>query len=320
MVRCGAGTLTPFSRGEHQQRLESCGVPADEAARVTRTIYEHLMVRKRSRISLVRLARLTYICLKRMSSDKHAHNYLVWTDFVHSGRPLFILIGGTAGSGKSTIATEVAGRLDIVRSQSTDMLREVMRVMIPEKLMPVLHASTFDAWRTLRATPDDKSHEAALLRRGFRTQAELVAVSCEAVLKRAAQERVSVVLEGVHVRPDLLECVPKGSDAIVVPVVLAISNREKLEQRIRGRGHNVPLRRAERYLKNLDAIWSLQTVLLDEADKAGVSIIANDDKSVAVREVMAAVIDAISEEFGSTPAKVFGEASERWEAEGTPKY
>ena len=314
MVRSGDGSTTPFSRGEHQQRLESCGMPSDEAARITRVIYDHLVKRMKEEISTVRLSRLTYSALKRLSTDKYAHSYLVWTDFLHSGRPLFILIGGTAGSGKSTVATDVANRLEIVRAQSTDMLREVMRVMVPEKLLPVLHASTFNAWKTLRVAPEDKSHEAALLKRGFLTQAELVAVSCEAVLKRAAQERVSVVLEGVHVRPDLLECVPTDNDAVVVPVVLAISSRSKLEKRIKGRGRNAPLRRAERYLKHIDEIWSLQSVLLDEADKAGVAIIANEDKDVAVREVMATVIDAISAEFTSTPAEVFAASGSGWDS------
>ena len=45
------------------------------------------------------------------------------------------------GTGKSTLATELAHRLGIVRTQSTDMLREVMRTMIPAHLMPALHVS-----------------------------------------------------------------------------------------------------------------------------------------------------------------------------------
>ena len=43
--------------------------------------------------------------------------------------PLVILIGGATGVGKSTIATQLAARLGIVRVVATDAIREVMRAM-----------------------------------------------------------------------------------------------------------------------------------------------------------------------------------------------
>jgi len=88
---------------------------------------------------------LAYRCLQQEVGKKAAKRYLVCTEFQNSGRPLALLIGGTVAAGKSTIATEIAHLLEIVRIQSTDMLREVMRMMVPKRLMPVLHTSSFNA-------------------------------------------------------------------------------------------------------------------------------------------------------------------------------
>ena len=69
--------------------------------------------------------------------------------------PLVILIGGATGVGKSTIATQLAHRLGIVRVVATDAaIREVMRAMLSAELMPALHVSSFQADRAApRAAP-----------------------------------------------------------------------------------------------------------------------------------------------------------------------
>ena len=50
----------------------------------------------------------------------------------------------------------------IVRAQSTDMLREVMRTMVPQRLLPVLHTSSFVAWKEMPALALSKDESAAL--------------------------------------------------------------------------------------------------------------------------------------------------------------
>ncbi len=307
-VRDHDGQVLPFSRAQHQRCLESCSLTPEESSAVTQKMYHQLVTQNVPEISSKHLGHLTFKCLH---DDKNlgpavAKRYLVWVDFLHSGRPILLLIGGTAGTGKSTIATELANRLEIVRTQSTDMLREVMRMMIPERLMPVLHRSSFNAWEALPphegviATDQD-----ALLADGYRTQAELVSVALEAVVHRALRERVSLILEGVHVQPVFVERISKDTDAVVVPVMLAVLKPEKLRKRIRGRGQDVPERRAERYMGHFDYVWRLQSYLLSEADRLGVPIIANDDKEKVMREVMRLIIGTVSKEFERTPKEVF---------------
>ncbi len=306
LVRDAEGQFSPFSRGLHRHHLESCGLSAKEATTVTEVIADHLTKRGVAEISSRHLGHMIYRYLRWKLGPYTAQRYLVWMDFVHRNPPLLLLVGGAPGCGKSTIATELANRLGIVRTQSTDMLREVMRMMIPQRLMPVLHTSSFMAWQELPSQRAAGSDSNALLADGYRTQAELLSVAGEAVVNRALKEKVSMILEGVHVHPLLLEKITAANtDVVVVPIMLAILRPEQLRMRFRGRGKLVPDRRAERYLEHFDAIWRLQTYLLSEADRWEVPIIPNDDREKAIRQIMATAMDALSQDFSHTPEEVF---------------
>jgi 2-phosphoglycerate kinase len=199
---------------------------------------------------------------------------------------------GAVGSRKSTIATELAHRLNIVRTQSTDMLREVQRTMISQRLLPILHESTYTAWKRLAAADDDDDDEPTLevLEGGYLNQAELVSVASDAILQRAIHERVSIIVEGVHVHPKFARRIPEGTDAVIVQVMLAVLRRKHLKERIKGRGSRHPNRRAARYLSSFDAIWDIQSYLLAEADRLGVPIVVNDEKETCVHEVVQVVM------------------------------
>ena len=203
-----------------------------------------------------------------------------------------LLIGGVPGCGKSTIATEVSARLDIVRTQSTDMLREVMRIMIPEKLSPALHTSSFNAGKAMHM-PDIKELPEENLVYGFQMQSEMVEVACEAVLQRALNENVSMVIEGVHIRPSLLDRIDSNV-AVVVPICLAVLNKDRLVKFIKGRSNENKQRRAKRYLANLDDIWQLQSVLLSEADNHDIEIIDNQEITDTVADILNIIIQTIA--------------------------
>jgi len=306
-VEYETGQRTPFSRAAHQRRLEACAISTEEANALTQTLYKYLLDEGRQSIHAHHLDGLTHACLEHDVGPAVAHRYLVWTDFLRSGRPLVLLIGGTAGCGKSTTATNIANRLEIVRTQSTDMLREVMRMMTPKRLLPGLHTSSFEAWKALPGLNPDQKCSDAQLADGFHAQAELLSVACEGVVHRAQRERVSLILEGVHICPSMLGRISGAvsDDALVVPVMLAVLDRDELKKRIRGRGGAAPQRRAERYLDSFDDIWRLQSVLLDEADRAQVPILENFDKDKVYREIMRHIIKILSRDFSRKPADVF---------------
>ena len=303
------GQITQFSRLEYQHGLETIGLTNEEAMDIMTTVYKHLVDRRIVKMTSRRLGKLTYRYLRQSSElgPAVAKRWLVWRDFINSGRPIIFLIGGTAGCGKSTVATMLASRLDIVRTQSTDMLREVMRIMMPKQLMPVLHTSSFAAWTALPGNPET-SHEQVsetLLVNGYRSQADLLAVAIEAVVQRALRESVSLILEGVHIHPAIVENLSKTTDTIVIPIMLGVLKRKQLQRRISGRGTHAPQRRSDRYLKHFDEIWRLQSYLLSEADHANIPIVTNSDRDKVFREIMRITIETLSLDFKSTPEAVF---------------
>jgi 2-phosphoglycerate kinase len=304
MVRDASDETVPFSRSRLQQRLECSSMSTEEAADITSVVYDRLLQEEKVEISSNLLATLTYGCIKQAVGVDYAHRYLSWLEFSRSGRPLLLLIGGAAATGKSTIATEMASRLEIVRAQSTDMLRQVMRMMIPERLLPVLHTSSFNAWKTLSEEGRDRMDKDELVANGYLQQAKLIDVACEAVIERALQERVSLVLEGVHVLPSLRKKIPEDTDALVVPITLAVLKRDHLRRHIKGRGMSTPQRRSERYLENFEDIWQLQTYILSEADRAHTPIVVNHDKETAIHELMGIIGDRLVKDLVQSPEEV----------------
>ncbi|MDH3871494.1 MAG: hypothetical protein OEU44_04705 [Gammaproteobacteria bacterium] len=302
------GQMTPFSRIQYQHCLENIGINSDEAMEVVTAVHKHLVDRRIETMSSRRLGEMTYRYLRQSSKlgSAVAHRWLVWHDYVNSGRPLIYLIGGTAGCGKSTIATTLASRLDIVRTQSTDMLREVMRMMMPEQLVPALHTSSFTAWKSLPGQPDTiQEVPETLLVNGYLSQADLLAVAIDAVIQRTLREQASLIVEGVHINPAFIEKLEKNDDAIVIPIMLGILKRKQLQRRISGRGSDVPQRRASRYLKHFDEIWGLQSYLLSEADRANINIVINNNRDKVFREIMLITIEILAKDFNNTPQAVF---------------
>jgi len=303
LVRSLDGETTPYSRGRQRLDLLSSGLTPDEAAAIVTDNFRTLTERGEHEIDASKLCDLTRQAIEGALGAKAADRYLVWQNHQASDRPLLVLVGGTVGTGKSTISTELAHRLGIVRIQSTDMLREVMRALIPEQLLPVLFQSTYTAWQAIPATEPHVEPSDSLLAEGYLSQSEPVSLAYEAVVQRALKERVSLILEGVHVHPAWLAQIPPETDAIIAPIMLAVLSRKQLKKRIKGRGRRTPDRRAERYLANFDTIWQLQSFLLSEADRAGVPIVFNEDRDSTVQQAMAAILRVLSQSANGVPAE-----------------
>ena len=303
------GRLTPFSGELHRRDLELMGLSLAESLKIAAKLRRHLFREKLTSVTSQYIARITYDLLQEMPSlgPEVARRWLVWREFLRSGRPLILVIGGTTGCGKSTIATALADQLGVVRMQSTDLLREVMRTMLSSEQYPALHTSSYDAWRELLQEGEDyrSKADAQNVEQGYRAQAELVSVASRAVIARALRERESLIIEGVHAYPELASGI-EDDDPVIVHVMLAVLKKRKLKQRITGRATKAVKRRAERYLAHFDEIWQLQSYLLSEADRTNTPIIVNEDRDSTVQEVMRTLLDILSSSITADPQRVFG--------------
>jgi len=137
---------------------------------------------------------------------------------------------------------------------STDAIRQIMRIMLSQDLVPALHASSFDAHRTL---PPELLGEDPVIE-GFRSQAASVSVGVRATIDRAVSENVSLVLDGVSIAPGLIDLGAYAEVAHVFFLVVATLDEEAFRSRFASRAEGAQRRPASRYLKNLEAILKIR--------------------------------------------------------------
>jgi 2-phosphoglycerate kinase len=200
--------------------------------------------------------------------------------------PLIVLVGGATGTGKSTVATEVAHRLGITRVTSTDVVRQTMRAFFSREFMPSIHYSSFEAGAAVRV-PEDETADPTLL--GFLEQTRNVLVGVKAVISRAIEEGYSLVLEGVHLVPGSISTSIRG--AVVCHCLLAIEDDEEHANHFWSRdAASEGLRPFEKYLASLPEIRRIQNYLVARAGKAGIPVIDNPSVDTAVDGVIELVL------------------------------
>jgi 2-phosphoglycerate kinase len=205
-------------------------------------------------------------------------------------RPLVVLIGGVTGVGKSTVATQLAGRLGITRVIATDQLRQVVRAFFSQDFMPSVHHSSFDVATALRTYGDDPSGTVA----GFLRQAHDLAPGIDALVQRAVSEGTPIVLEGVHLMPEI----PAPSlceRAVPVRVLLTARDEHAHRAHFNARGMTTP-RRQDRYLAAFDRIRVLQDYLIERAERERIPIIDEAGIDPVLARVTEVVLEAVGAE------------------------
>ncbi len=287
-----------FSVGILTHSLEACAIPSDVARKSAMGVSEALQQDNYLEIDHTELREVIYNCLIKTAGKKTANRYLSWREFENSGKTLILLVGGVTGSGKSTLSAELAYRLDIAGMQSTDMMREIIRSYLPSQVIPTLMHSSFAAWRGLPfpGKLERKEVDSPVIT-GFLSQINTMQPALEAAISRAVVESQHLILEGVHVLPTHLAMQDVGDDVVVIPMMLATTNRDSLRKRFKKRARDSAERRASKYLDHMDDIWELQSYLLDEADGAGIPIIADQTVEETITEVLGIISKTIVKLF-----------------------
>ncbi len=292
-----AGGVEPFSTGFLARHLEGCGIRAAVAARGAALVHASLREQGLVQVGHKELRQIIHASLKGAGMKAAANRFLSRCRFNDSGLPLVILIGGATGAGKSTVATRLAYLLDIVRTQSTDLMREIIRCYLVPHVAPTLGYSSFDAWRGLpRVEGSGKGSQDPVIA-GFLAQFGTVRVALEATIARAVKERTDLIVDGVHVLPTHLELTEIREKAVVVPLILAVSTRARLDEQFQRRSREAPDRDSARHREMLSEIWTLQNFMVDQAEKADIPVIVNWELDETVNQVMDEVMRHIVARF-----------------------
>ncbi|HET6498506.1 MAG TPA: 2-phosphoglycerate kinase [Coriobacteriia bacterium] len=289
----------PFSKGLLAQSFTATGLPPSRAYEVAQAIQDDLRDRGELAITMERLKDLAIEYLERMTGPRYAERYHHLAALSKIDAPVIALIGGTTGVGKSTIAAEVAHRLGITRFVSTDSIREVMRAIFTEELMPALHTSAFEAWRSLRVPVP---HGANPLIVGFREQAAVVTSGIKALIERSMKEGVSLVIEGVHLVPGYIEAA-EFPGARVVQIVIAVEDEDAHRSHFYIREVQTDgLRPFERYRANFENIRTLGHYIEEQAQEHGTRIIYSHQLDRTVADTVEHVVNEVLVERGAVSA------------------
>lgn len=283
----GRQSSSPFSKGILSQSLQAAGLDPNIAYGVARDIETKLKEGKRTSITRDELRDLTLRTLVENHGNEYAERYLVWRRFQRLEKPLIILIGGATGVGKTSIGIAIAHSLGISRVISTDAIRQVMRLILTPELIPSIHHSSYDAWRSLTA-PLPENVDPVI--EAFREQAIRVCVGARAVIERALEENVNMILDGVHLVPGFIDLTPYRKKAYIVTFIVTTLDAERYKDRFAAREQEAADRPMHKYLTNLDAIIKIQNYIIKMADLNRVPMIDNVNFDETVRMIIALIL------------------------------
>jgi len=268
--------------------LVAVGVPEEIAYELARRTEADLAARRATAVDLDSLRELAVDLLGESAGSRAVRRLQRFRNLQDLDLPVILLVGGGTGTGKSTVATEVAYRLGITRVTSTDFVRQTMRAFFAKEFMPSIHYSSFEAALGLSKAEEEESGDVALL--GFLDQTRNVLVGVEAALQRALDEGWSIVLEGVHLVPGMFETNLKG--ALVVQCVLAIHDEEIHSTHFWSRDLSSDGGRPlDRYLAALSEIRMIQDYIVERARRCDVPVIENESREGGISAVMELVLE-----------------------------
>lgn len=211
-----------------------------------------------------------------------------------------ILIGGTSGCGKSSLALELQSKLNGWREWriiSTDEVRDEIRVEHP--------ASHF-IWRSTYNITDqlydgtDSSKTKVL--GGFQSQVSLVEEKLNEKLGLAINSRQNaLIVEGVHVTPDFCLDIRSKWPFRTLPVFLNISDDSEHKHRFELRGPKPSASNAQtsdptigKYFRYFNNIKCISSYLISEATKNNILVVENSVLEDSVQLVLHAILSILS--------------------------
>ena len=209
-----------------------------------------------------------------------------------SGQALVVAVGGSSGTGKSTVSLEAADRLGISVVISTDQVRAVIRSVLNPDLLPALSQSSFSADKMMRSNLSGNSMLFA-----YEEQARIVQHGTMALARRSVKEGQQVMINGVHIVPGLL---PEDRDFPLFTYVLTVGTAAEHRSRFIKRFLDGD-RKPTEYLQRMDAVRQLDEYIVTQCRRHGVAVIQSSTFEETVLALMDAAGADIEQRFDTHP-------------------
>ena len=287
----------PFSKGLLTQSITSAGVKPEEAYQIAFYMETNLMKKGIFRISKKKLFEEVYRTISKKYSPKIAQLYKLASRIDELDKPLIIYIGGASGTGKSVMATFLAGRLGINKITGTDTIREIMRLVFKRDLLPSLHNSSVKAGIGMPKTLDKSNR----LIGGFCLQAQQVSVGVKAVVDRAVKEKTSMIIEGIHLLPYMQQILKEGTKrAYHIPITLSLMNEKHHKDRFVERENKNEFRKIDPHLRSFENIRIIHEFCTSESEHYEIEVVDNEDFDETTNTLTQLIINTLQEQVNST--------------------
>jgi len=265
------GQETPFSRGILARTLAQAGARVELAHRIANEVRSELLAERRYVVEEEEV--LARVRSKLLRTDAVVVSRLdKWRVLRESTEPVVVLLGGATGVGTSTLAADIARRLNIQSVIGTDSIREVLRKAISPDLLPILHKSSYGVQREDIRVP--VADEGRVLY-GYQAQASQVSVGVEAIVDRGLQEGTNLIVEGVHLAPEIILNSYKDHPN-VCSLVVYLSDPDVHVDRFQVRALGTSMRRpAQEYISHFREIRQIHDHILESALRTGVQAVEN---------------------------------------------
>lgn len=277
----------PFSRGILARALTRAGLSIEGSYEIVEKIKKELKDKEQTEIK-------SEVLVKKVSEELLQRNRVVEEKYFRVRRQIkyldssvFIMIGGSSGVGKSTISSAIGHKLGINRVIGTDTIREIMRSMLSEDLIPALHKSSFYAGESLKTT-----YVTNKLIYGFLQQVGIVTEGIKSVMMRGVKEGLNMVINGVHVVPGFIENTAKNQNNILFKYILDVPDVDSHIRNFYNREEE-SLRDPNRYISKIKSIRKIQEYLNKTAKKQEVEVIKNKNYNETIKFILNDIIKRI---------------------------
>lgn len=288
----GEDLKLPFSIHVLASSLTTIGIKFNKAYGVASRVRDRLRKEGRKKINRDRLRQFVAEELEQQLGKDIAQRYLKFREIMGLEKPLIILLGGSTGSGKSTVSVELAQRLDITSMLTTDIVREIMRSLFSNDILPMIHTSSYLAFEKFWVPVKESKNQKII---AFREQALRVNAGVKSIIRRSIVEKTSLIINGVHILPELID-EKEFPGANIIKAFIYVKDKKEHKNRFHMRGRSTEDRSADKYLKSIDDIRLIQDYIMKGARKKNYPYFDNINSVKTAKKVVNTIIDKISVE------------------------
>ena len=226
----------------------------------------------------------------KYESSEHFEDFSTACQLISNEQSLVVLLGGTSGTGKSTLSSLLASRLVIATALSTDSIRHIMRNFMEKDENPILFASTYETGHLIQEEGMSEKQAAVV---GHGLQCDLVYDYLETVILDHKNRKQSIVIEGVHLSVEVMKRLMKKFPE-VISFVVVIKKENKHKERFAVRSKYMTLDpKFNKYIDSFRYIRAIQKSFIKKAGMPLIPVVDNGNLDRALGLIHATIVKSL---------------------------